>query len=107
MTYDNNDGPIYSMLTGKPCGTFTFECNYDPGNDPWAQYLWGAPIDSTGCGTNYYDCPNGWSGGWNGVNGFPDPSLCNSSVPSRNVYDDNQGSTPPSSWVIVNLYCNP
>jgi hypothetical protein len=26
MTYDNNDGPVYSVLNGKTCGCLSYKC---------------------------------------------------------------------------------
>lgn len=73
MTYDNNDGPIYSILNGKPCGTVTYYCNLevvDVNNGRWDTIA-----NMEGCN----NCPNGWisnlsetGGPWN-ARGAPCP----------------------------------
>jgi hypothetical protein len=40
MTYNNNDGPIYSVLNGKPTCTTAWNGNFNDFENPSAGYTW-------------------------------------------------------------------
>ena len=60
MVYDNNDGPVYSVLNGKgSCGFFEQFCDrFSTGDeeDPWL-YSWQEGYSDPS--HSYCDCPNG------------------------------------------------
>lgn len=78
MVYDN-DGPIYSMLTGKPLGTYSFKCTEVPFI---GTYYWEAGYAPTNYG-DCQDCPNGYAWTNSGPLGCvygdaPEPCSCGS-----------------------------
>ena len=82
------DEPVYSMLTGKPLGTYSFKCtavSNDPGDGYY--WLWGsAPTNYDDC----RDCPNGYAWTNNGPLGCVDggaPEPCSCGICGQNNVD--------------------
>lgn len=53
-----NEGPVYSMLTGKPCGYLLFTCAY---NSNLNENSWGSPtsyMDGCECPLNFDPPPD-------------------------------------------------